>query len=134
MKHLIIVITLLCSGCAGFNPYEDMSKSEMVWQGLHLVDALQTINIHDDPCYFETNPYMVDLVGIDAEPGKVAAWWLGKSFIHAAITREIEESSLPNWFGTVWQAITIVDEVDSVYGNHDIGLRPYPASNRECGL
>lgn len=129
MKYLALVLVLFTTGCS---VYQDMSPAEKTWQAIHGIDVLQTMNIVDNTCFTEGNPLTSRLIGANPDMENVIAWGVGMSFLHAAVSKEIEHSKLPSWVGSVWQGISIVNSTRSVINNHNEGGRPYPL-NIETG-
>lgn len=93
MKRSIIVTVLLSvssltsAGVVG-QCIDNLPKSEFVWQGLHLVDGIQTYKAAQRPnLYREVNP----LLGSHPSTGEVIAYTAGMSVIHAGLACWIRE-------------------------------------------
>lgn len=99
MKKLIIVGLLAASSIAAAEEavepkitFSDrvsrLPTTEWVWQGLHLVDGLQTyqVALHPDK-YRETNP----LLGPNPSKGEVIGYTVGVAALHMAATMYFQE-------------------------------------------
>jgi hypothetical protein len=115
----------MAAGCSS------LPTSEYVWQGAHLVDVAQTMQIARNPdCYREDNRFTSQLIGDHPSEGDVAAWGIGTSLFHAGITSILVDLEAPRWVIAGWQAVTIVAVGDAVANNFDEGLTP--TDSRDC--
>lgn len=125
----VIIITLLIllnSGCASFSKnVEKMGDVERAWHVLHLIDTAQTLNMIGDPCYKETDPLTRRLIGSNPNTEEVLAWSIATGYGHWWVSRKLERMEAPKWIQRSWQATTFVYATDTVYNNHDIGIRPW---------
>jgi hypothetical protein len=122
-KKLLLIVLLLgwaalaLTGCTSLRRPE-----ELAWQGLHVYDTLQTMNMADEPCYKENSPVTRAVLGADPSKGRVVAWGVGASLVHAGVSDWLITHEHPGAY-RVWQTLTFVDTAIAVHGNYSIGVR-----------
>jgi hypothetical protein len=114
MKIMAIVALATLSGCAS------IPKAEYVYQGLHAVDALQTVDIKHHPNFRETNP----IIGEHPSDGDILVYMAAEAALHLLITQQLEQHNAPKWAKVIWHSISIGWAGRQVIHNYDIGLRP----------
>lgn len=121
----LLVIPLL-SGCS---LYDDMSRWEIAWQGLHAIDVGQTMTYKDDPCYSEANFATRRLIGTEPSESKVLLWGVGMSALHIVIFDWVDQSALPVWAKTSLHVFDLAYKAVIVTDNYNNGVRVF-SSNR----
>ncbi len=119
MKTLTTVL-ILCflSGCAS------MTNKEMVWQGLHAIDVLQTIDGPAyDPCKMEINPITQKFLGEHPSTEQVLLWGVLWGTAHWKITDWVDNSKLPNWFKITYNIIDFGGKTITIINNEKNGTR-----------
>lgn len=87
---------------------------EVIWQGLHVVDWGQTLEIARDPGrYYEMNPAL----GSHPSVGKVNIYMASSAVLHAGVSYV-----LPGKWRSYWQYVSIVTSGACVANNFNIGL------------
>ncbi len=110
---------VLLSGCESL----ELSREELIWQGVHAMDIAQTLNAADDPCYKESAYITQRLIGEQPSDAEVMAWGIGTAIGHAVITQALERLDAPGWVQTLWAYGTISHTAFAVASNHDEGIR-----------
>lgn len=132
-KTFLLPIILLTTSCAGtYNPYEDMTYREMVWQGMHVVDAAQTYSASKDSCYLENNPVTKRLIGKKPKSSEVLIWGMASSYVHAAASKWLDKTDM--FSGPTKKMIRAMDvglKFMTIQGNHSIGVR-FGTGNNHC--
>lgn len=110
----LFVVGCALFGCAG------LPASEYLYQGVHLVDTSQTLEIARHPAQYRE----VDsawMLGAHPSTGRVIAWSIGEAALHACIAHELigHSAILTNAF----EALTIGNAGSDVAHNFSIGLR-----------
>lgn len=116
--RLLIAVVLL-NGCSALN---EMPRGEAVWQGLHAVDVLQTLNgPADDDCYSEGDPVTRRIIGRKPSKGKVVAWGVGMGVLHYTVSDQLRDR--PLWLAA-WQLLSIGNTTIAINNNLQIGIKP----------
>lgn len=118
MRALLILIALAFTGCASL---PELSKTEIAWQSLHAIDAVQTYRASRDPCFEEGTALTEALIGDNPSAEAVVGWYVGTAFAHYAVSSWLEDRA-PR-LHTLWQFVTIADVGYAVGNNHSIGIR-----------
>lgn len=123
MRHILLIALISLSGCAS------MSTEEKVWQGMHAIDTLQTLQISRNPeCFKEADPITSRLIGKHPSEGKVIAWAITSSYLYHKMAEKVEKSdsfiSKAGFYG-----FTLLTKGITIGNNERIGLHFYGA---EC--
>lgn len=114
--RILLLCLILASPC-----YADISKHEIAWQTMHLIDVMQTIDIaRSDGGFYEKNPMTRKFIGSHPEVDDVIKWGVGTSIAHYFIMGFIDRK-FPNS-----KYIRIADNLykfNIIASNHSIGLR-----------
>lgn len=138
MKYFIILLALVAPGAfadsvSNFKigpltshvDWKDwsMSTDAKIMQFGILLDALQTERIHKEDCYYEANPITHRQIGRQPSTEKVVAWAVASSVATHYSFKFIENSNMPTWLQKVTKYANIAYRYDTVYNNHQIGIR-----------
>ena len=115
----ILFGALLMSGCS------TVDRTEIAWQALHAVDALQTARIGSSDCFYEKKELTSALIGENPSKAQVATWWIGTAALHALISSQLK--NYPTWY-RIWQSVTIINTGYHIVHNHNIGVRVFKDS------
>ncbi len=112
---IIFIITLFSTIANAEDKWTKTNISlEIAYQGLHLIDFSQTLQIVDNPDrYWERNP----LLGEHSSRERVCLYFMGVAFGHLLISHFLKEP-----YRTAWQSMTIVIVLPVIAGNFNIGL------------
>lgn len=116
--RLCVVTWIVLAACALFG-CADLPATEYVYQGLHLIDTSQTLEIARKPRQWRE----VDsawMMGVHPSTGRVVAWSVGEAAVHACIAHELSGHPL---LTNAWEAITIGNTGYDVSHNFSIGIR-----------
>ena len=114
VSGLVIILLLFVTSCASAPWSKGDIAREVAWQGIHLIDWSQTLEIADNPShYYETNP----LMGKHPSRDMVNLYMGTSALLHPLITNALPSSCRP-W----WQWITISVSSTLVINNYSIGL------------
>ena len=116
----IILLSFLLSGCSS------MSNEEWIWQGIHAIDAAQTLSLKNDSCLEESNFLTKNLIGKEPNTLEVTAWWLGSALAHYFIA-----DKLPPKLSKIFQYVSIGAVTYTVADNHNKGMRPFGISQND---
>lgn len=119
---LLLVAVLLATlfgvvGCTALKRPE-----ELAWQGMHVYDSLQTLDIVDDPCYGEGHALTGAMIGKDPSKEAVAGWAIGSALFHAGVSNFLITRDHPTLY-KVWQVVTIADTGASIGQGISVGVR-----------
>lgn len=119
LKKLIILSSLLLLvGC------NTIPNRELNWQGLHLIDVLQTSNAAgNDTCYEEVNPLTRGLIGAKPHKDKVYIWGVLWGLGHVIVTKAVDESKIPKWLKTTFHVLDFTGKGLTISSNHNDGIR-----------
>ncbi len=123
----VVTLVGVLAGC------ESMGDKELTWQALHAIDVAQTYNARSDGCYREIDPITRRVIGSQPSKGEVLAWGVGAAFLHARVSRALEEREAPRWVQFTWDAITFGGTTNAVVSNHREGVRPFGSNNTPVG-
>ena len=118
-RRVPLFLLLFVSGC------QNMTPTERTWQTLHAIDVAQTLNATSDGCYREVNSVTRRLIGSQPSEERVLAWGLAMGFLHAGVSRTLEERGAPRWLRMTWDVLTISSTGSAVLSNHREGARPW---------
>lgn len=121
-----IILVLVLTGCTAMR-----QPGEIAWQAAHLVDALQTDSLRDDPCLEESDPFTRALIGSEPSRGAVIAWAAGSAVVHAGITEWLLSREW-NKLASAWQWITFGHKGIVVANNHRLGARVIGPNKMRC--
>lgn len=120
-KWLLAILILgwvgLLVGCTALKRPE-----ELVWQGLHVYDTLQTIEIGKSYCYYESDPVTSRILGQSPEKKEVLAWGVGSALVHAGVSELLLRHDMAKTY-RIWQSLTILSTAGTVYNNYSLGVR-----------
>lgn len=121
MKTLSALVLLLLTGCVSSPSTwsKETRYSEYGYQTVHVIDLGQTLDIRNNPGLKESNWFL----GSHPGTGKVIVWYVGTAAGHGFVTSALEREGAPVWLKRTWQAVTIGDAVNAVYGNYRLGLK-----------
>jgi hypothetical protein len=126
MKIITVLIAVLLCGCSS------MSRPEIAWNVLHVVDVAQTINgPASDPCYRERAPTTRFLIGERPHRDNVIAWGVAASVMHYFAFRWVENSDWPDGVKVALRSIDLTYKGHTVVRNHNAGIRPF-GDNVSC--
>lgn len=105
MRTLALLALLALTGCSALAPKEDWTSAdtrrELAFQGLNVVDALQTARIRDIPGLSEYSPLTAAVIGRQPKPEDVAWYFTTQAVSHYLISR-----ALPARWRRWWQGGT----------------------------
>ncbi len=107
-----------------------LPKAEMPFHALHLVDVAQTINAGRDECFVEINPVTRRIIGEQPSAGQVLLWGAAVSLAQYGVSRALEPH--PKAY-RAFQVVTTYTQVQTIYKNHRVGVRPYGSNRRPSG-
>lgn len=117
----ICLFLLLCGPAAAADnkwfstPERKDIALEVMWQGVHVLDWGQTLEIARHPQdFYECNP----LIGRHPSVGRVNTFMLASTVVHPLVSY-----ALPKPYRTWWQMVTISVTTGLVANNYNIGLR-----------
>ncbi len=124
----LVTLLYLC-GC------QSMSRDEIAWQTLHVMDVAQTLNAASDPCYVESSWLTQQLIGDQPRHEEVLVWGIGTAIIHMLVSRTLEARDAPQWLQRAWSVTTISHTAYAVATNHSEGVRMWGDNDpRDCRL
>jgi len=113
VKVIVLIIFLIATPCYAWDRNDTLR--EVAWQGLHLVDWGQTLNIAKEPTlYHEINP----LMGKHPSVGKVNTYMCLSALTHLGVS-----ALLPKEYRIYWQWISIGVTSGLIIHNYNIGLK-----------
>jgi len=122
-KAITALFLLILIGC------ESTPQHELVWQGLHVVDVLQTLNgPASDICYKEGNSATVAMIGEHPSRQSLIGWAVGGAVIHWGVSKLLDHYA-PAWTLTTWQAVSIADTSTGIYQNNQLGIKLWGDNN-----
>jgi hypothetical protein len=89
---------------------------------MHLIDAIQTDRIVDDPCLKEGHPITREIIGENPSHGAVVAWAIAGAVEHALVTQFFLNRGWER-AARAWQFVTIGDTGRSIYEGYRVGVR-----------
>ena len=113
---IIVTVVVFCRPTPAFDPWSrgDIAR-EVAWQGIHLIDWGQTLDIADNlDKYHEHNFWMGD----HPSRGKVNLYMGLETILHPLVTHVLPKSCRP-----YWQWVTIGISGGLVINNYSIGLK-----------
>ncbi len=133
LKIKILFLVFFLSTTSAFAEqkfYKDWTTTEVIqeviWQGLHIIDWGQTLNIADNPDeYYETN----NLLKEHPTRSQVNVFMLITAVGHFGISWVMPNNITFDIFGcelnprTIFQTLTIISTAYTVGNNYNIGLR-----------
>lgn len=114
---VIVLLVLLTTGCTSLRRPE-----ELAWQGMHVYDSLQTLDIVDDPCYKEGHPITGALIGENPSRQTVEAWAIGGAAFHAGVSELLLRRDMHKTY-RIWQAVTLLDTGLAIRDGISVGVR-----------
>ena len=94
LRFIAVIILVLFPVIAHAEWNSGDTAREIVWQGLHVVDWGQTLEIARNPIdYHEVNP----VIGRHPSVGKVNIYMLSSAIIHAGISYVLPDKVRPYW-------------------------------------
>lgn len=114
---VVVVLLFMLTGCAALG-----RTDEKVWQGLHVVDAIQTDRIVGNSCYQEGHALTRSIVGTEPTHARVAAWAIGGAVVHAGVTEALIDADLPR-AATAWEWLSLADTGYSIEQGWKVGVR-----------
>ena len=124
---VVVLLALAVSGCAGWRA--ETVVEEGVYQGVHAVDGLQTLQIARHPHDFH-EVGASGFIGDHPSEAGVAAWYAGFAVLHLAVTEELEAERVPMPVVRIWEGLMIVPTVVTVGHNFAIGIGVTKAAPR----
>lgn len=107
----------LAIACSHAHAWERWSAPErgllLAVNVLSVVDLAQTREIVANPQWHETNP----ILGRDPTNGEVTAYFLSRAALQYVVA-----DALPSGWRAAYLALELVVSVDTVYGNHKLGI------------
>lgn len=118
---MLVATLLLLQGCAAMPLawVKENQRLELAYQAVHVIDLAQTLQISKHPELRESNWFL----GEHPRSSKIAVWYAGTAYGHAFVTSALERENAPRWMCRTWQALTIGDAINAVYGNYRLGLK-----------
>ena len=115
---LAMLALLLASfaGCASLPP--EQRAEEAIYQALHGIDTLQTLQIHNGAACWENNP----ILGRYPSQGEIYAYMASEAVLHAIVTQTLADHDAPMWVQRVWEVSSVVIAAGRVRQNHRIGV------------
>ncbi len=114
MKIIILLIIFLCPSIVHAEWSGSDTAREVVWQGLHVADWGQTLEIARNPVdYHEVNP----VIGKHPSVRRVNLYMLSSAVVHAGVSYV-----LPEKVKVYWQYLSIGISAGCVARNYNIGL------------
>ncbi len=118
----LLVATLVLAAWAMTGCTALRQPEELAWQGMHVYDSLQTLDIVDDPCYAEGHAITRKLIGDNPSREAVAGWAIGSAVFHAGVSELLLKRDMRKTY-RVWQAVTILDTGMSISDGISVGVR-----------
>ena len=98
----------------------DIKVEEALFQSVHVVDTIQTINIRHTPnCYERESRWAI---GSEPSASKVIAFMAAGSLSHLVVTDWLVRSGHPN-VARMFEGLTIGWSGHDVVGNYRLGIR-----------
>ena len=113
------LLCLCLCGCA------EIPREEYAYQGIHLVDTLQTIQIARSDCFSERDDRYAWAIGEHPSVAGAVAWGVALAAGHGLITVWMRDHDWPRWAQQSWQAISFGGAVYDVKNNFDQGIGPF---------
>lgn len=101
---------------------------DQAYQAAHVVDVLQTLSIHDSPCYKETESAYA--IGENPDPFRTLVWGASMSAGHAYITGALIENGHSK-LAKVWGWLSFGLKSYTVGHNYSVGVR-IGSANAKC--
>lgn len=98
-----------------------MPREEYAWQGLHLIDSLQTVQIARNECFHEDGFGTEQLIGERPNMSGAIAWGVGAALAHFGISKYLEHHGA-RWIYVGWQSVTIARSSYYVRDNFEKGI------------
>lgn len=111
--RLLLCLTL--SGCAS------TPREEIVYQSLHLIDSLQTVQIARSNCHWEDAPGTKQIIGEHPSTAGAIAWGVGAGLAHWGVSHWLEDHG-PRWAYWLWEGVTIGRTSYYIKQNNDQGI------------
>jgi hypothetical protein len=120
MDALLLALALLFllsfGGCATLPP--EQRAEEAAYQSLHLVDTLQTLQIHNGYSSYEQSP----VLGRHPSQTAIVAYMAAEAGLHAIVTEQLSERGAPIWVQRVWAGASIGFTALTVRHNMQTGI------------
>jgi len=115
---LVMLVTL--SGCAVLQDRETLTE-EAVFAAAHLVDGMETAQIHSTPGIIEEESAWA--IGKKPSPRSVAIYFAGCETLHLAASDFMLEHHWPRLAIRTFEALTIADAGEDAVSNAYLGLK-----------
>jgi len=115
VKRLAAGVVIVCTiGCASAPMRPPDIQRELAWQGLHVVDIVQTLSVNDSEQLCELNP----LLGRNPGDDSVLVFGGVMALVHYGVTK-----LLPVRYRPRWQWLSIGLKLGAVANNYYIGMQ-----------
>lgn len=125
MVAAILVLALLITSakCRAADWSTETKVEEVAYQTVSAADTWQSLNIaHHPHDVYESYPTTSYVLGTHPSVGVTLAWGVGRGVFHLLITDALERNNAPRWLQRTWQAVTLLDESNTVRRNWTVGL------------
>lgn len=127
MRTIVKITTVIALVLGGFDARASdtlPTLEEFVFQGAHIADLQQTLDIKHHRNYSESENVMDGgwIIGCHPRDSRIYAYFGGEAVLHLAITGVLVHYA-PRWTIQVWELVTIGVEGETIAHNAKIGLK-----------